>query len=270
MTPSSADTLDTLEPRTAVLAAYGALQNQPATAADLGQPYLFGAVVLVAVLAAVFVYWLRHKGLENQIKKLTKLAEGRDVQLHAANQKLKRLAGIDSVTEIANHSHFQEVLRSEWRRALREASSIAVIMVDVDHLKDYNDEFGHPGGDECLKQVAKALADSVGRPGDLVGRYGGGEFGAVLSRTDTDGAFRVAHKMCAAVEALAIRHPRSAASAHVTVSLGVASATPALDSNWEELELLASAMRALLQAKRAGRNRVVSDLTPLATDQLPL
>ena len=131
MTPSSADigpvTLDTLEFRTPVLAAYGALQNQPAAAADLGQPYLFGLVVLVAVLAAVFVYWVRHKGLENQIKKLTKLAEDRDVQLHAANQKLKRLAGIDSVTEIANHSHFQEFLRSEWRRALREASSIAVI-----------------------------------------------------------------------------------------------------------------------------------------------
>ena len=142
-------------------------------------------------------------------------------------------------------------------------------MVDVDHLKDYNDEFGHPGGDECLKQVAKALADSVGRPGDLVGRYGGGEFGAVLSRTDTDGAFRVAHKMCAAVEALAIKHPRSPASAHVTISVGCERDT---GSRLElgRAELLASAMRALLQAKRAGRNRVVSDLTPPATDQLLL
>ena len=109
--------------------------------------------------------------------------------------------------------------------------------------------------------MAKALSDSIGRPGDLVARYGGGEFGVVLSRTDTEGAFRVAHKMCAAVEALAITHPRSPIAGHVTVSLGVASATPALDSNWEELELLATATFALLQAKQAGRNRVFAGTT---------
>ena len=109
--------------------------------------------------------------------------------------------------------------------------------------------------------MAKALSDSIGRPGDLVARYGGGEFGAVLSRTDTDGAFRVAHRMCAAVEALAIKHPRSPVAGHVTVSLGVASATPALDSNWEELELLDTATRALLQPKQAGRNRVIAGTT---------
>ena len=140
-------------------------------------------------------------------------------------------------------------------------SPLSVIMIDFDHLKEYNDELSHQAGDDCLKKVAKALTGTIGRPGDLLARYGGGEFAVVLSRTDTDGAYRVAHKLCAAVEALAIKHPRSPVSANVTVSLGVASATPALDSNWEELELLATAKRALLQAKEAGRNRVVSSTT---------
>ena len=174
-----------------------------------------------AQLNGVFVYWRRHKRLEDRAQALTTLIEDRDTQLRETDYKLKRLAGLDSVTEIANHSHFQEFLRSEWRRALREASSISVIMVDLDHLKDYNDEFGYPGGDECLKHVAKAFSESIGRPGDLVARYGGGEFGVVLSRTDTEGAFRVAHKMCAPVEALAITHPRSPIAGHVTVSLGL-------------------------------------------------
>ena len=126
---------------------------------------MFGLVVLVAVLTGVFVYWHRHKALEGRIKALTKLIEDGDTQLREADHKLKRLAGLDSVTGIANHSHFQEFLRSEWRRALREASSISVIMVDFDHLKDYNDEFGYPGGDECLKHVAQALSESIADQG---------------------------------------------------------------------------------------------------------
>ena len=256
--PSTLDRLEFLNP---VATAYGAAQDQAASTAAPGQRFLLLWVVLAALVAGLFAYWLRHKGLENRVKALGKVVEQRETELTEADQKLKRLARLDNVTEIPNHSRFQEFLRDEWRRALREASPLSVIMIDFDHLKEYNDELSHQAGDDCLKKVAKALTGTIGRPGDLLARYGGGEFAVVLSRTDTDGAYRVAHKLCAAVEALAITHPRSPVSAHVTVSLGVASATPALDSNWEELELLATAKRALLQAKEAGRNRVVSSTT---------
>ena len=135
-------TLGPLKLRNPVLAAYGAVQGQAEAAADSGQPFVFGLVVLVAALTGVFVYWRRHNALEHRVKALTKLIEDRSTQLREANHKMKRLAGLDSVTEIANHGHFQEFLRSEWQRALREASSISVIMVDFDHLKNYNDEVG--------------------------------------------------------------------------------------------------------------------------------
>ena len=256
--PSTLNRLEFLNP---VVTAYGATQSQPVPTAAPGQAFLWFWVVLAALAAGLFAYWLRHKGLENRVNALGKLVEERENELTEADQKLKRLARLDNVTEIPNHSRFQEFLRDEWRRALREASPLSVIMIDFDHLKEYNDELSHQAGDDCLRNVAQALTGSIGRPGDLVARYGGGEFGVVLSRTDTDGAYRVAHKLCAAVEALAIKHPRSPVSAHVTVSVGVASATPALDSNWEELELLATAKRALLQAKEAGRNRVASTTT---------
>ena len=96
------------------------------------------------------------------------------------------------------------------------------------------------------------------RPGDLVARYGDEEFALVLSRTDDQGAYRVAHKVCAAVEGLDIEHPDSPVAKRLTVSVGVASATPAVDSNWEELELVAAANRALADAKESGRNKIVS------------
>ncbi len=255
ITPFTPDRSEFLNP---VAMAYGAAQAQPAPTAAPGQLFLLFWVVLAAVVAGLFAYWLRHKGLQAQINALGKVVEQRETELTEADQKLKRLARLDNVTEIPNHSRFQEFLRDEWRRALREASPLSVIMIDFDHLTEYNDELSHQAGDDCLKNVARALTGSIGRPGDLVARYGGGEFGVVLSRTDKEGAYRVAHKLCAAVEALAITHPRSPVSANVTISLGVASATPALDSNWEELELLATAKRALLEAKEAGRNRVVS------------
>ena len=256
--PSTLDRLEFLNP---VVTAHGAAQGQPAPTAAPGQASLWFWVALAGLAGGLFGYWFRHKGLENRVNALAKLVEERETELTEADQKLKRLARLDNVTEIPNHSRFQEFLQDEWRRALREASPLSVIVIDFDHLKEYNDELSHQAGDDCLKNVAKALTGPIGRPGDLVARYGGGEFAVVLSRTDTDGAYRVAHKMCAAVEALAIKHPRSSVSAHVTVSLGVASATPALDSNWEELELLATAKRALLQAKEAGRNRVASSST---------
>ena len=131
-------------------------------------------------------------------------------------------------------------------------------MIDIDHFTEYNEEFGHQDGDDCLTKIGATLSKIVGRPGDLVARFGGEEFALLLARTDQQGASRVASKVREAIEEMKLPHPRSLASQHVTVSVGVASATPALDSNWEELELVAAANRAVGQAKTQGRNTVVS------------
>ncbi|HIE93173.1 MAG TPA: diguanylate cyclase [Acidobacteria bacterium] len=110
--------------------------------------------------------------------------------------------------------------------------------------------------DECLAQIGSTLKEMLGRQGDLVARYGGGEFAVVMSRTDRQHASRVGHRICAAVENLAMAHPDSDVSSCVTVSVGVCTSTPATDSNWEELELVAGANKALTLAKKQGRNRI--------------
>lgn len=215
--------------------------------------------LVILALAGIGVYhFARERSHEATVKALQKQLEHRATELEEATQTLHRLAGIDSLTRVTNHSHFQEFLRNEWRRALREASSLSVIMIDLDHFSDYNDRLGHQAGDSALAKVGGALKGVVRRPGDIVARYGGEEFALVLSRTDEQGAYRVAHKVCAAVDGLGIEHPDSPTANRLTVSVGVASATPAVDSNWEELELVAAANRALLEAKQSGRNKIVA------------
>ena len=215
--------------------------------------------LVILALAGIGVYhFAREKSHAATVKALQKQLEHRATELEEATQTLHRLAGIDSLTRVTNHSHFQEFLRNEWRRALREASSLSVIMIDLDHFSDYNDRLGHQAGDSALAKVGGALKGVVRRPGDIVARYGGEEFALVLSRTDEQGAYRVAHKVCAAVDGIDIEHPDSPTANRLTVSVGVASATPAVDSNWEELELVAAANRALLEAKQSGRNKIVA------------
>lgn len=219
------------------------------------------AAALVVLLVLVVLIWrqrLRTRQLDARVAELTEQLHERTGDLTKATATLKQLSTVDSVTGVANHRQFQDTLRSEWRRALREASPISVVTLDIDHFREYNDEFGHQAGDECLSNVAKALTDIIGRPGDLVARYGGEEFAILLARTDQQGAYRVAYKLRAAIEGLGMPHPRSPVCDHLTISVGVASATPALDSNWEELELVAAADRAVVKAKEDGRNRVVA------------
>ena len=220
--------------------------------------WIVGAVALAVLAAGGYYYRARERALNEKVRALQSQLDERTHQYDEATQTLNRLAGIDTLTKVANHSHFQEFLRNEWRRALREATAVSVIMLDIDHFADYNDRLGHQAGDVCLAKIGEAVRTIVRRPGDLVARYGGEEFGVVLSRTDDQGAFKVAHKLCAAVEGLDIEHPDSPVAKRVTVSVGVASATPAVDSNWEELELVAAANRALAEAKQAGRNRIVT------------
>ena len=220
--------------------------------------WIVGVVAIIALAAGTYYHRTKERELRGQLRSLESQFDERGNQLEEATQTLHRLAGIDALTKVANHSHFQEFLRNEWRRALREATSMSIIMIDIDHFSDYNDRLGHQAGDAALTKIGEVLKKIVRRPGDLVARYGGEEFGIVLSRTDDQGAFKVAHKVCAAVEGLDIEHPDSPVSKRITVSVGLAGATPAVDSNWEELELVAAANRALAEAKQSGRNKIVT------------
>jgi diguanylate cyclase (GGDEF)-like protein/PAS domain S-box-containing protein len=196
---------------------------------------------------------LAHDELEQQVQQRTQ-------ELNDLNKVLQEMSSSDALTSLANRRHFDDFLAKEWRQSQRQKTSLAIIMLDVDFFKAYNDSQGHLAGDECLKQVAKVFKQSLKRPLDFAARYGGEEFIAVLPETDAAGAARLAEVIRAEIEALELRHYASPISKVVTVSLGVAATIP--DSESEPRELLVDADRALYQAKQDGRNRVrvVADL----------
>jgi diguanylate cyclase (GGDEF)-like protein len=140
---------------------------------------------------------------------------------------------------------------------MRNKSPISLIMMDIDFFKAYNDEYGHPAGDECLHRLAQALAECIRRPADLVARIGGEEFAGVLPETGIEGALIVAGQMRDRVNALNIPHAHSAAADRVTISLGAATAVPGVGQ--PAAELVQSADALLYRAKQSGRNRVESE-----------
>lgn len=175
------------------------------------------------------------------------------VQLEEKNRVLESLSWLDGLTGVANRRRFDQAIANEWRRAARTARTMGAIMADVDFFKRFNDRLGHQQGDDCLIRVARALAATVRRPGDLLARYGGEEFVALLPETDEEGACVMAEQLRGAVEALGIAHPKSDVAAHVTISLGVATATAVRDG--DPTSLIGRADAALYEAKRLGRNR---------------
>ncbi|MDH5540201.1 MAG: diguanylate cyclase [Rhizobacter sp.] len=181
--------------------------------------------------------------------------------------ELKRVATIDALTEVANRRSFDHALAREWRRGLRAGDPVSLLMIDVDHFKLYNDRYGHPAGDRCLRSVAHALRDGTKRPGDLLARYGGEEFVILLPQTPRAGAEHLAHRALDAVESLGILHAASPASHHVTVSIGIGcydsdsacwvahspGSPAARKAQRNASDLLQSADQALYAAKAAGR-----------------
>lgn len=175
-------------------------------------------------------------------------------KLQAANQQLLRLSVVDAVTGVANRRSFDQTLDRIWRSASRHQWEVALVMIDIDFFKGYNDSFGHPAGDECLRRVGGGLTDALKRPDDFMARYGGEEFAVILPQTDLAGASVVAERLRASIEALDIRHPASPIANHVTISLGVASILPTREA--ARFTLISMADEALYEAKRSGRNRV--------------
>ena len=170
-----------------------------------------------------------------------------------ANIELQRLAALDGLTGIANRRRFDEAMKTEWQRGQRNGRPLSLLMCDIDCFKLYNDTYGHPAGDLCLKKTAAVLTAHLKRPADLAARYGGEEFVIVLPETGLEGALVVADACRAHLETLALEHS-GAALGLVTMSIGVASIVPTPGDGPEEL--IARADKALYAAKRGGRNRI--------------
>ncbi|MBI5057865.1 MAG: sensor domain-containing diguanylate cyclase [Nitrospirae bacterium] len=172
-----------------------------------------------------------------------------------AEEQLKLIAFMDGLTGVANRRHFDNTLDLEWRRAMRSAISLSLIIIDVDYFKNYNDVYGHLAGDACLQKIAHTIRDSLRRAGNFVARYGGEEFTIILPDTNAEGAYLFAESLREKIENLNFEHEDSKAGKNVTVSMGVSSIVP--DKDRTQNELISLADKALYEAKQGGRNRVV-------------
>ncbi|MFG1428869.1 sensor domain-containing diguanylate cyclase [Roseixanthobacter glucoisosaccharinicivorans] len=175
--------------------------------------------------------------------------------------QLEEMARTDGLTKLANRRAFDEVLEREWRRTVRTKGQMSLVLIDIDNFKAFNDQYGHQVGDDCLRAVAAAIAETIRRPGDTAARYGGEEIAVVLPDTDATGACDVAERLRAAVEGLRVPHEGNHAFGCVTVSIGVATALSRLGGTVSMPEsLLAASDAALYKAKHNGRNRIESGI----------
>ncbi|MBS7326936.1 MAG: GGDEF domain-containing protein [Thiopseudomonas sp.] len=181
------------------------------------------------------------------------LATFEDRTEHTQKQEqLLSMAFFDTLTGVANRRHFDQSLEAEWRRAQRQHLSLTLMMIDIDFFKQYNDTYGHPAGDACLRTVAQCIKAQLKRSHDLLARYGGEEFVCLLPDCDAASARIKAQEIFQAIADLAVPHKGSLVSEQLTISVGLASLTPdILDSD----QLMRIADHNLYQAKRNGRNR---------------
>lgn len=175
-------------------------------------------------------------------------------ELLKLQRELLALSYQDGLTGVGNRRKFEEALETEWASARRNQQPLAIILLDVDYFKQYNDHHGHLEGDDCLKAIARALARTVTRPRDLVARYGGEEFVLLLPETDLDAARQLAEECQQAIAALALPHAASAVSSKVTISLGVTAVVPT--PMCAVKDVLAATDQLLYRAKRNGRNQI--------------
>ena len=178
------------------------------------------------------------------------------LELKLQRDQLRHLSIMDGLTDIPNRRRFDFFMEHEWWRAARTKSSLSVILLDIDHFKIFNDNYGHLVGDDCLKIVGKTMEAALDRSTDFVARYGGEEFVCVLSDTNLEGAVKLAEKIRKNIEALLIPNKQTGTLLKITASLGVATAIPSQD--FPPRILVEAADKRLYEAKRSGRNRVVS------------
>ncbi|MEY2989050.1 MAG: hypothetical protein RJB13_2571 [Pseudomonadota bacterium] len=192
----------------------------------------------------------RRKARENEI---TEIAN----QLRDLSQVLMKLSLIDALTGVANRRAFEQNLDQEFKRAKRSKKSLSVILFDVDFFKKYNDRYGHPAGDLCLKRLAQEVQATIKRPGDMLARYGGEEFAIILPETDLQGASIIAERVLKGVRDLGMSHEDNNHGQIITVSIGLV-AYDCYEQGVDSTELIKRADKALYKAKSEGRNRIAT------------
>lgn len=192
------------------------------------------------------------ESLQRSERELERRVAQRTEELQVLNQRLETLSMTDALTGIANRRQFDELLALECKRAARHAAPLGLAIMDVDWFKTYNDRYGHPAGDACLRQIAQALATALGRPTDVIARYGGEEFVLLAPMSDLDGTCAIAQRLLEAVRSLQLAHADSPFG-EVTLSIGVAAL---LAGEQQAPALMQRADAALYRAKQSGRNRV--------------
>ena len=205
--------------------------------------------IMIMIGAAVFTL-IANYTLERQLR-LAYLLGLRD---RLRQEELEALARIDPLTGLGNRRQLDRRLDALWTPTAGASTPVGAILIDVDHFKAYNDNYGHPAGDLCLKRIAALIAGELRGTDDVAFRFGGEEFVVILARTDMMDGVRIAERIRKAIEAAAIPHAYSAVAPYVTVSLGVSVATP--ESTVTRDEMILSADTALYAAKRNGRNQV--------------
>ncbi len=217
-------------------------------------PWFMALAVLSALASGVGLYKLRTHQLHTRNAEMERVVAQKTESLRLANEHLSRLSFADALTGLANRRRLDEMLETEWRRAERAQTPLAIVLVDIDAFKAYNDNLGHPEGDQCLAAVAEVIRQAAGRAGDLAARYGGEEFMVLIPGMDHAAAMAYAGRLRQACETRAIPHPASPVGPVVTISLGVAARVPSKELT--VAALVAEADAALYRAKKEGRNRV--------------
>ncbi|MFN2267825.1 MAG: diguanylate cyclase domain-containing protein [Desulfonatronovibrio sp.] len=176
------------------------------------------------------------------------------VELKRYRDYLENISMKDGLTGVPNRRKMDEYLEQEWKRSKRKNKPISLLMLDIDHFKLYNDNYGHSQGDECLKKIASAIEKSLSRPADLAARFGGEEFVCILPETDEQGAKVIARRVQKNIKELSIPHEYSPVDSLITLSIGIATTNP--DESASQEDLLNNADQMLYQAKNSGRNLI--------------
>ena len=225
----------------------GILHEQP-----LRQAFLDDACMIVGASMIAYAAYLMAR-TQTLMRQEMQRAHRHFIQLQEVNARLEELSTRDPLTNLENRRSFEDRYDAEWRRCFRARQMLGVMVIDVDHFKQYNDSCGHIAGDQCLRRVADVIACAARRPGDIVARFGGEEFVVVWPQARLDDFLQEAERLCAAVRDQAIVHP-AAPGGRVTVSIGIACHVP--DTEIGPRRLFESADAALYRAKHQGRDRV--------------
>lgn len=221
--------------------------------------WTFIACAIVAVIYSLRLHQItgRQRKTARLVAERTAELLERSKQLEAANAALEELAAVDPMTGLSNRRRFDAFLQQEWQRSNRSRLPLSLVMVDIDHFKQFNDLYGHPAGDECIRQVVSVIREAANRVTDLGCRYGGEEFAIILADTPAEGAQAVGEFIRKQVDLLAIPHDLNPGKV-VTVSAGIATK----DGNGypRVLDLIGACDKALYEAKNAGRNRTCTDV----------